>query len=53
MSAVSLWKEVRALEGMGADKDTVTAAKALKRNAILCATMLNTKEGASTSDNEV
>jgi hypothetical protein len=28
-SAVSLWKNVKALEEMGADEETITAAKAL------------------------
>jgi hypothetical protein len=50
-SAVSLWNNVKALEEMGANEETITAAKALAQNVISRASMLNRIEGAS-SNNE-
>jgi hypothetical protein len=49
-SAVSLWKNVKALEEMGADEETITAAKALARNAISRASTLDRREGASSNN---
>jgi hypothetical protein len=46
-----LWKNVKALEEMGADEETITAAKALAWNVISRASTLNRIEGAS-SNNE-
>ncbi len=52
-SAVSLWKNVKSLEEMGADEDTIAAAKGLARNAILRATTLDETEVARTSNNNI